>query len=352
MKLGLVGRVDFRGIGFQSEHLWHGLARPRVLAVTMNDGWPCDEGRFGYDDVLFVESNLSARLGERTLDENICRDFLKGLDVVLAVETPYDWDFCLWAREMGVKTVIQGNPEMYAHDRPIPLRGNTVYDFPHPDVWAWPTTWLKDELPEGPLLPVPTWDRPNVAAPHDTNELRILHVAGKQAAGDRNGTFEFIESLRSLNELVHVTIVTQERRLPHHWRKRGNVEVEVVTNGIDDRWEMYENKHVVVLPRKYGGLCLPALEAMSCGLAVLMSDQSPNETWPGPRVKSRMGRNVITPAGKVGTREVHPLDLAEAIDRLARDRDGLRDEMQIASEWAKDNNWGALRPLYRKVLES
>lgn len=350
MKLGLIGRIDHRGIGYQTEHYWHGLGKPRVLAVTMDDGWPVDEGRFGYDDVLFVESNLSARLTDRVLDESICRQFLKGLDVVLCVETPYDWQFCDWAREMGVKVVVVGNPEMYAHDRPVPLRGNAVYDFTHPDKWVWPTPWLLDQLPGDTILPVPCWDMPDIAAHPDTNELRILHVAGKMAAGGRNGTFEFIDSLRSIQELVHVTIVTQERRLPNPWKRRGNVEVEVITGGVDDRWDMYANKHLLVLPRKYGGLCLPALEAMSCGLAVLMSDQSPNEIWPGPRVKSRMGRRVITPAGKVETREVHPLDLANAIDAVARNRDGLRDEMAVAREFAEANNWDALRPLYRKVL--
>lgn len=350
-RLGIIGRVDNRGIGYQTESYWNGLGRPRVLAVTIDDGWPCDEGRFGYDNILYATSNLSVKLGERVLDEKVCRQFLDGLDVVLAVETTYDWEFCNWAREMGVKTVIVGNPEMFAHGKSVTLPGGRAeYHFPHPDVWAWPTTWMRDQLPEGPLLPVPCEDRPDVGASLDTQELRILHVAGRTAIGDRNGTWEFIESLRSMQEHVYVTIVTQERRLPNQLRNRGNVEVDVVLGGVHDRWEMYENHHALVLPRKYGGLCLPALEAMACGLTVVMSDQSPNETWPGARIKSRLGRNVYTPAGRVPTRECHPMDIAKVVDQLARDRDTLGDEMKIAKEWAESHNWKTLAPLYWKVL--
>lgn len=340
-RLGLIGRVDNRGIGYQTESYWHGLGQPRTLAVTMGDGWPDDIGRFGYDDVLFVESNLSPRLNERVLDEETCRKFLDGLDVVLAVETVYEWEFCNWAREMSVKTVVVGNPEMYGHER---------FEFPHPDVWAWPTTWLADRLPEGPLLPVPCDDREAVNASAETNELRIVHTAGRQAAGDRNGTAEFIEALRMVEELVYVLIVTQDERLPNQLRHRRNVEVDVVMGGMDDRWEMYQGMHALVLPRKYGGLCLPTLEAMACGLTPMMSNQSPNEYWPGPRIRARMGRNVYTPAGRVPTQECNPMDIAKAIDELARDRDRLRDEMVVAKEWADAHTWDVLRPLYWKVF--
>lgn len=349
-RLGLIARIDNRGISYQTEHYWHGLGKPRTMIVTIDDSWPCDEGRFGYDNILFATSNLSAKLGERALDEKVCRQFLDGLDAVLAVETTYDWEFVNWAKEMGVKVFIVGNPEMLAHDKAIP-GGGGKHEFPHPN-WCWPTTWLLDQLPPGPVLPVPCWDRPAVNAHAETNELRVLHVSGKHAAGDRAGTFEFIEALRNIQELVYVTIVTQERRLPTQLRNRRNVEVDVIVGGVEDRWEMYEGHHVVVSPRKYGGLSLPTLEAMSCGLAVMMSDQSPNETWPGPRIKSRMGRNVYTPAGRVKTRECHPMDIANAIDALARNRDQLRDEMVIAKDWADSHGWDHYRDLYWEVLGS
>ena len=70
--------------------------------------------------------------------------------VVFTVETPYDWRLPNWAREAGVKTVVQGNPEFYR---------NHLASHAHqanPDEWWWPTSWRPiRELPQGTIVPVP-----------------------------------------------------------------------------------------------------------------------------------------------------------------------------------------------------
>jgi hypothetical protein len=106
------------------------------------------------------------------------------------------------------------------------------------------------------ILPVPTVERDQTAADPDDEVMRILHVVGKAAAHDRNGTLEFIEAVAGLRYRTHVTLVTQEQDLPRRIRPGRNVTLDVITGGVASRWDLYANQHMLVLPRKYGGLCL------------------------------------------------------------------------------------------------
>lgn len=346
-RLGVIGRADDRGIAWQTLEMARHLQPDKVLCVMMNEpDWPEDPSRFSDSDVTLVDSNLSQNLNRRVLDEDVCRGFLEDLDVVMAVETVYEWAFLDWAREANVKTIIHGNPEFFAHHRNP--------DWPWPDVWAWPTPWMIGDLPPGPQLPVPAVQRPHVAADPNDDVLRVLHVAGKHAANDRNGTSEFIEAVRGLRQRIHVTLVTQEQSLFRRPKPSNrNVTVEVITGGVEDRWSMYENQHVLVLPRKYGGLSLPAIEAMACGLTVMMTDCSPNEIWPGDRITARKGRIQLSPFGKIQTYGTHPNEISSKLNRLALTRSRLATLMDESSLWAMNNSWAtAVDEHYRPLLES
>jgi hypothetical protein len=226
---------------------------------------------------------------------------------------------------------------------------------------VWPTEWmipeLGEHLPTGQLdvLPVPTVERPVVAADPDDEVLRVLHVVGRPAAGDRQGTYEFIESLASIRGRVHVTLTSQEAGLPGSLRLGRNVTAEVITTSQSDRWDLYGNHHVLVSPRKYGGLHLPGLEAMASGLALVMPDCSPNRMWPGRRLKAHKAQRVRTPFGGIQMHSAHPLDIAKMIDIYARDRVALIADMDAAKRWADFNTWEAhaeysYMPLFEDVL--
>lgn len=344
MKLGVIARADDRGIAWQSLEMCRHLNPAKVLCVLVNDPeWPEDVGRFAKWDTTFVDSNLSPKLHERTLDERKCRKFLRGLDVVMAVETVYEWEFIRWAHDEGVRVILQGNPEFYAHHHHP--------DWPHPDTWAWPTPWLIDQLPAGIELPVPCVEREQTAADPESDTFNVVHVIGKMAANDRNGSLDVIEAIPSIRGRVKFRVVTQHDTLPRKIRAPKNVELEVITGGVADRWSLYEDCHMLVMPRRYGGLCLGVLEAMSCGLTTLMTDTSPNEIWPGPRVPARKGRIQRSPFGKIQTVATHPLDIASKIDYYAKRRDLLADEMDEAARFAENSSWSALKPrLYEPVL--
>ena len=83
---------------------------------------------------------------------------------------------------------------------------------------------------------------------------------------------------------------------------------------------MYRGVNLVVLPRRYGGLCLPALEAAASGCALAMTNTPPNGHWPIMPIDCRQGRNLNTQAGLIRTVNAVPDSVAYTINTLARNR--------------------------------
>jgi hypothetical protein len=341
VSLGIIARCDNRGIAYQTWEAVNALKPDRVLLVLLNDKhWPEDPGRFGRSNVHYVDTTL----GDRVLDETKVRKFLDGLTSVFAVETLYDWDLADWAREAGCRTVVQANPEFYNHHR-HPERAE-------PDEWVWPTEWMRDheDLPLGSLLPVPAPMVDTASMPSlETETLRVLHVAGHRALGDRNGTDLFFESLALIGSRVHVTVIGQDGQLPTG-RLGRNVTIETNPKGVQDRWDLYRNQHVVVLPRRYGGLSLPAIEACASGVVPMMPGVPENGLWPIVQLPARSGRLQRVPFGMVPTWAVRPNAIAHELDKLNRHRDRLAEARQRVLDWAEDNSWESWEPAYRGFL--
>jgi glycosyltransferase involved in cell wall biosynthesis len=344
-KIGLIARCDDRGLASMTHEFARHMSPAKILLIRMNDPkWPEFPERYdGLADTITETSPLDDWLH---LDERTVRDFVDGLDVVYSAETMYDWRITPWAHEVGCRTICHLMPEFYRH--------NTRPD-PHPDVWAYPTPWLVDQLPAGPILPVPCVERPQVAADPYDGPLRVLHVSGHAAAADRNGTLLVLDALSMLRGEVHLTVIGQDGWLPDFEAARGrrsNITVDVNPIGVADRWDLYRYQHVVLLPRRYGGLSLPALEAMASGCAIIMPDCVPNTIWPIIPVRARASRMHNTPFGLVRTHTVHPLDLALTIDRLAGDRSALEGLMGATKHWVDRNTWAMLKPMnYDPLME-
>lgn len=340
MKIGLLARCDERGIAHQTHEFFLNMQPEATLVMCLQDpAWPEDPAKFRRGrnvDHVIVDPRT------RDLDERKARKLLRQIHVLFAVETLMDWRMVSWAREANVRTVIQGNPEFYIHRRDKML--------PHPDVWCWPTDWLVNQLPVGPILPVPV---PNHAPAHAADPfdgpLRVLHVAGHAAAADRNGTLPFMEALQWVQRPVEVTVVGQDGWLP---MARPSRTVTLSTNpfGVENRWSLYHGQHLLVAPRSYGGLSLPVQEALRCGLVVLMPNCSPNQMWPGPRIAGRKGRLHNSPGGPVPTVMADPRHIAHAIDDYERNRDKLAKDMVESIRWAEEHTWNRLRPVYERVL--
>lgn len=324
MKIGVIARTEIaRGLGIQTRNFVEHLPVAKTLIINMPTR-DCDVDDSWCPDPTYVAYDARAH----SLDEQVVRRWLHGLDVVFTVETPYDWRIPHWCRHMGVRLVVQGNPEFVRHGQP----GYEHYGDP---IWWWPTSWRLDQLPAGQVVPVPMPDRPNVAADPDDGPLRILHVVGKRAHADRNGTEILMRALSRTLGNVEVTMTTIDGDLPD-LMMRHNVKARKVLNPVEDRWSLYEGHHILILPRRYGGLCLPALEASASGLAVLMPAVSPNGELASITCKARPTERTLSLAcGRIPEVVSNYMDVAAVIDSLADDRRLLRSVMRPPEGFAR-----------------
>jgi glycosyltransferase involved in cell wall biosynthesis len=337
VQVGLIARADDRGLGHMTWEFHRHLAPARTLVVREPGaearGFTPHLDRYPDATVVWFDGGL--------LPEAEVRDWLQGLDVLYSAETFYDWHLVQWAAEAGVATALHTMPEF--HHPHVP---------PTSSVWA-PTPWRLDQLPlPTTLVPVPVaTDRFPMAAPaRDPGRLRVLHVAGHRAAADRNGTTQLLQALRYTRQPVHVRMVTQDPVLPSAARLPANVYVHRETGGVADYWDLYADADVLVLPRRYGGLCLPVQEAMAAGLAVVMPDCSPNDWWPTLRVPAPQRGTIGTGGGVLPLHAADPRALAALLDQLAADPALVEAAQLGALAWAGLHSWQALAPVYRAEL--
>lgn len=338
MKLGLIARADDRGLGILTWEVYRHLHPERVLVVRE----PVAEAR-GFPPHLDRYPDGTAVTYDGGLDEATVRGWLDGLEVVYSAETFYDGRLIGWARAAGVATVLHVMPEFFP-----------AVDHPEPDALWVPTTWRTADLPSrARLVPVPVaTDRFDQDTPDGDGPLRVLHVAGHRAAMDRNGTQVVLRAVRLLRAAVALTITGQDGRLPAVRTSRGGgVTVTSRPRGTVGYWELYDGQDLLVLPRRYGGLCLPVQEALAAGLVPVLPDVSPNGDWPAVLVPASTSGQFTTAAGDLPLAQVEPRDLAATIDQLATDRCLLGTYRRLAGEWARASSWDALTGLWLDELD-
>lgn len=307
MRLGIIARSDNTGLGTQTRELVKMLNPKKVLVVDSNFFNKNKQNFDWYQDYDYTVT----RAGFPKRGEVI--SFLRDLDVVLSCETFYSSLFVDVARDMGVKTVLQYNYEF--------LLNLEQKDAPLPDVLLAPSLWNFEKMQKlfGDKtilahLPPPTeitlFDKTrthNMSRVHN----RILHVGGKKAARDRNGTDTVLEMLRYSKEDYNLVITSQTE---FDGRPR-DPRVSLLYQNVKNRQDLYYGFDGMVLPRRYAGLCLPMNEALISGMPVFMTDLSPNnQVLPKEWL---VGAKKITEFRAKSTIDVYgadPVELAKLID--------------------------------------
>lgn len=345
MRLGLFGaRMDSTGLGVQTHAYYRNLHPSKTLVVDISalNHMPQHREWYNAADTTFITGFPS---------DAVVDDFLHDVDVVLTAEIPYNYRLYSEARKRGIKTVLAYNYEFLDHLRP----GG---DFPMPDVLAAPTNWNIDTVRRLPganviNLPVPT-DLDELPRRTVTKARRFFHIAGRPAIHDRNGTLDFIAACRLANRLVLdgvEFILYCQQPTPQIQLAVQGTPVQLIGH-VDNPADMYRKNDILVLPRRYGGLCLVAQEAAGCGIPVLMPNISPNASWL-PRewlMPVLPQRSVFTARTAIEVRNVSPSVIANRMVQLARDDAEVAAMGQQAVQLAERMSWEALLPLYKEVL--
>lgn len=339
LRIGLIARADNRGLGNQTWELYRHLKPTRTLVASLGRRTPYDEHVARYPDARVADVSR-----EDLFSEDDMAWLLQGCDVLICSETPYDMRVWEWAREAGIPTVLQANPEFYPYAQDPGM--------PCPDVVLNPTTWRLDKMPGAVHLPHPV-DRARLPFRRRERALTFLHVVGHRAAADRQGTQLLMHALRHIRSRVRVVIRTQSPLPSYPMRTRvpGQV-VDVVHEDVEDYWSLYDGADVLIAPRRFGGQSLPVNEAHSCGLPVIALERSPESTWPGLlRVPSSVLRHINTKGGSIPVYQCNPRDLACAIDQLAEDPALVQRLSSEADARAQAMSWDVLGPKYLGLLE-
>jgi hypothetical protein len=268
MRLGIIARSDNTGLGNQTRELVNMLNPNKILLINSA---PFNNNKQNPD--WYKDYNVySTKNGMPTTKEIVW--FLKDVDVVISCETFYHLDLVDLARQQGTKTILQYNYELF---------GNlTNPNWSLPDVLLSPSLWNIEIVKEkfGSVcdvihLPPPTNEslfnkakENNLSKDHN----RILHIAGKKAAKDRNGTESIFEMVKHSKEDYELVIKSQTPLNPNC--KDSRVKIEI--GNPASREDMYDGFDAMILPRRYAGLCLPMNEALMSALPVFMTNVSPN----------------------------------------------------------------------------
>jgi hypothetical protein len=267
MRLGIIARSDNTGLGNQTKELVDMLKPTKILLI---DSTPFNKNKQHpewYKDYECIRST-----GFPTLQQ--IKLFLKEVDVVISCETFYDQNFVRYAKKYGVKTILQYNYELF---------GNLAApNLPVPDILLSPSVWHIDHVnklfgKQAKVIHLPPPTNPlifsgvkevNMSKDHS----RILHIAGKKAAKDRNGTDTVLQMLKYSKADYELVIRSQSEIETNIKDSRLTIEI----GNPNNREDMYGGFDAMVLPRRYAGLCLPMNEALMSALPVFMTDISPN----------------------------------------------------------------------------
>jgi glycosyltransferase involved in cell wall biosynthesis len=336
MRIGLIARADDRGLSHLTWEFARNIRPDKILIVDMGDErFPTYHDR--YDALADLVVVWSYQHGDRSPDAH---RWLEGLDVVFTAETFYGLDNVI--ENYGVKTVKYVMPEFYRADDPKPTA-----------TWL-PTWWLADDVPFDLIMewpcPADRWFNSETPLRRQNETLRVVMPAGNRALHDRNGSKIFLQALRHVKQPVEATVWTQDRTFSAATKLPINVSYQLRRHATN-YWDIAAGAHLVVIPRRYGGLSLPAIEALGAGAALAMTDCDPNRMWPIEPIGCKPGFAAVCPFGEVQMWDAEPRDLAHLIDYLAADPALTRARQEEAREWAHRHSWQRQRDRWITALE-
>jgi len=329
-RIGAICRCDHTGLGVQSKEFFdHIKCKALVVDVSLvnvhsrqnHDWYP------GQQVVYYVRN--------QRFDLEVVKHFLISIDVLFIFETPYDYSILSLAQMMGIKIILQLNYEFLEYPSSLPA----------PDLFLAPSWWHWNDIPEPKkFLQVPVNVKKFIP---QHKERTFVHVMGKPAIHDRNGTFVFFECLQYVKSEITVVVKSQSRiSLP---KVKSNINFECDFSFRENYWENYDGG-VLVMPRKYGGQSLVMHEAIAAEMPVIATDISPNHEW--------LPKEWLVPARKtISFKAKKTIDVYEAdVKRLAAkidefcNRDYLTRSINATRIIKSTLSWETLLPEYEKLL--
>lgn len=316
MRIGVIGRSDLGGLGIETRYFTKWMKPTKIMIVKI--------GQYKH----FPEVFPGCKVVEFAPTDAEIREFCKDIDVLFAFETPYNWNAFKIAREMGVKTGMFIDYEWQPDPFPV-----------EPDVIINPSDYLMEKLPKKSVHITFPVDREVHPFRLRTKAMKFLHIVGHGGGYGRNGTKEFLEAIplvknQNIKFIIHSQINTDKINDPR---------VEYRIGNYLNEGEMFKDADVLVSPRRYAALSLPLNEAMSHGLAIIMSDMNPqNKFLPKELLIPVYQKTTIKICREIELGFISPQAIAQRIDELA-EKD-ITKYSEYSNKWAESISWKVLKP--------
>lgn len=324
MSLAMIVRADDGGLGNLTREAFDHL-RPDKVLVMMHGHDKLER----YGDA--PEMRAVPIAGRMKLDEPMWRWLLDGVDTLWSAETFYDERLLSLCALAGVRCVLYAMPELFNPG----YRRETIRGRLH--VYA-PTSWELARLGKAHVLPLPV-NVDRLPFRQRTEVKSLLHVSAS-AMLDRNGTQTFKRALEFVRTPLEVFVSGPNR--PQGKSKVGRCTVTPLPH-FPEYGAVYDFADALVIPRRYGGLSMPMLEGMACGMPLVTLDRDPERLWTDLRADVVGYRGEPMKGGEIDVASGNPESLARMIDRLA---EGVGGDLSRASERSQQTrtygSWDAL----------
>lgn len=330
MRIGLIARADNSGLGMLSWEFYNHFREYFTKVLIINNGayQPFPE--------RFDQANYFS-VGD--LNSNRIEKFLKDLDILLAIETPYNWFFFSLAKYMKVKTVLI--PMFECNDKPLES---------YPDLIACPSRLdyksFENESSKLEIIPLPI-NRARVRYRKRKKALIFKHHVGHGGLADRTGINDLLKTIPLVKSRVSFIINSQI-----DIGKVYDTRVEVRKGNIRNYWDLWNEGDVFLFPTNQEMISMPLNEALASGMPVLTTEfdffkeQLPTD-W---LIKPKEIRSIKLHKRSLNYAFLDPKMISDKIDEWAG-RD-IAEDSEMANEIAEKMSWEKLRPRWLELFES
>lgn len=330
-RIGLVARCDDSGLGIMSLDLFKNFIIEKTLVVTGSY-----ENHYERYQEFENSEAIICEFGTPMIEE--INYFLKDLDLVIAIETPYNWNVFSKAKERGIKTILIPMYEWTQPNDEIPAK---------PDLFLCPSSLDYDLMPNPKiLLPTPI-NRKLIPFRERTEAKTFIFNNGHGGWGGRNSLNEFFQALPFIKSDIKFKVRTQ---VPFE-DAINDSRVEMETGDIPYE-KLWEEGDIALHLHKFDGLSLPLNEAMSSGMPIISINQKPQNTFlPKELLIEPEATTRIKIYRDIDFSILSPFKIAEMIDKVANmSSDKIKELSQRSNELAEKWSWDNLKPEYLKVF--
>jgi len=179
------------------------------------------------------------------------------------------------------------------------------------------------------------------------NHGRILHIGGKAAVKDRNGTNTVIDMLQYSTGEYEVVVKSQTELKV----KMGFGRLKLDINNVDNNKDLYTGFDAIVMPRRYAGLCLPMNEALMASLPVFMTNISPNnQLLPEPWLAESSKIDELMTRTMIDVYSADPQNLAKIVDDYMEITDKTKMKQQAFDIGFNNFSVDILKPKYLEIM--